>query len=318
MDDADPLLIALADPARWRLVRLLAERPRPVGVLAQLAEARQPQTTKHLQTLERAGVVTSQRSGQRRVYALRPGPLRDLAATLGRLADTADRAGGSRETYDRYGLSLASERLAAEAPGWADDRSFRFHRSLAGEPEAVWRHLTETALLARWWAPDDLCVSDLAFEARPGGRILLEYRDAEDTGGDGDTGETEGTGDTADTDPVAGRGDGVVDVARPGERLAYRLSPRLPDGGAAFTAHVDFTLRPTDAGTDLDIQYLIADSTVESADFIAGIEIGFGQCLDKLATAVGAARETTHDTPHHTPHHSRHTSARTEGKQVQP
>ncbi|MFJ5078322.1 metalloregulator ArsR/SmtB family transcription factor [Streptomyces sp. NPDC088553] len=304
MDDADPLLTALADPARWRLVRLLAERPRPVGVLAQLAEARQPQTTKHLQTLERAGVVTSQRSGQRRVYALRPGPLRDLAATLGRLADTADRAGGSRETYDRHGRGLASERLAAKGPGWADERSFRFHRSLAGDPDAVWRHLTETALLSHWWAPDDLRVSDLAFEARPGGRILLEYRDAEDSG---DTGHS---GDPEDSEPVAGRGDGVVDVARPGERLAYRLSPRLPDGGAAFTAHVDLTLRPTGAGTDLDVHYLIADSTVESADFIAGLEIGFGQCLDKLATAVGTAHGTAPD--------ASPTSTRTEGKQVQP
>ncbi|MET7755638.1 metalloregulator ArsR/SmtB family transcription factor [Streptomyces sp. NPDC005389] len=307
MDDADPLLLALADPARWRLVRLLAERPRPVGVLAQLAEARQPQTTKHLQTLERAGVVTSQRSGQRRVYALRPGPLRELAALLGRLADTADRAGGSRATYERHGLSLASERLAADGPGWADERSFRFHRSLAGDPDTVWRHLTETALLARWWTPDDLRVSDLVFEARPGGRILLEYRDAEDTGG---------------SEPVAGRGDGVVDDARPGERLAYRLSPRLPDGSAAFTAHVDFDLRAGDTGTDLDVRYLIADSTVESADFVAGIEIGFGQSLDKLTTAVGAAHGTTHgthrDAPHDTPHDAPRTSARTEGRQVQP
>ncbi|MGW2314957.1 ArsR/SmtB family transcription factor, partial [Actinomadura luteofluorescens] len=68
----EEILSALADPVRWRLVNLLAERPRPVGVLARLAGARQPQTTKHLQTLERAGVVTSQRAGQRRVYALRP------------------------------------------------------------------------------------------------------------------------------------------------------------------------------------------------------------------------------------------------------
>src|SRR5690606_41578217 len=100
MDDG--LLTALADPARWRLVGLLAERPRPVGVLAELAGARQPQTTKHLQTLERAGVVTSHRSGQRRIYALEPGPLRDLAAALNGLAATADRSDGPRETYDRY------------------------------------------------------------------------------------------------------------------------------------------------------------------------------------------------------------------------
>lgn len=278
----EALLTALADPARLRLVGLLAERPRSVGVLAQLADARQPQTSKHLQTLERAGVVTSQRTGQRRIYALRSAPLRDLAAALSRLADVAEQGGGSRETYDRYGLSLQAERLAAEEAGWADGRTFRFLRSLEGPPDLVWRHLTETPLLARWWTPDDLRVSELVFEARPGGRVVLEYRDAEDSDG---------------SDPVAGRAEGVVEVVRPGERLAYRSSPLLPDGSAAFTAHVDFGLRPTGAGADLDVRYRITGSTVDSADFIAGIEIGFGQSLDKLAAGVAAdAGGTEHDT----------------------
>ncbi|MET8116948.1 metalloregulator ArsR/SmtB family transcription factor [Streptomyces prasinus] len=277
----DVLLSALADPARWRLVSLLAERPRPVGVLAELAEARQPQTTKHLQTLERAGVVTSQRTGQRRIYALRPGPLRELAAALGRLADTAERAGGPRETYDRYGASLHTERLAAEEPGWADGRSFAFRRSLTGHPELVWRHLTEPSLLARWWMPHDLRVSELVFEAREGGRIVQEYRDVEDADG---------------SDLVAGRAEGVVDDVRPGERLAYRLSPLLPDGGLAFTAHVALDLRPAGTGTDLDVHWRITDSTVDSADFIAGIEIGFGQSLDKLAATLDADPHDTDST----------------------
>ena len=280
----DALLAALADPARWRLVNLLAERPRPVGVLAQLAEARQPQTTKHLQTLERAGIVTSQRSGQRRIYALRSEPLRDLMAALDRLGDAADRADDPHATYGRYGRSLQAERLAAEKPGWADGRSFRFLRSLTGRPELVWRHLTEPSLLAQWWTPDDLRVSELVFEAREGGRIVHEYRDAEDTDG---------------VDPVAGRAEGVVDCVRPGEHLAYRLSPLLPDGGLAFTAHVTLCLKPTDTGTDtgtgtdLDVHWQITDSTVDSADFIAGIEIGFGQSLDKLAATLAA---DSHDT----------------------
>jgi uncharacterized protein YndB with AHSA1/START domain/DNA-binding transcriptional ArsR family regulator len=274
----DVLLAALADPARWRLVNLLAERPRPVGVLAQLAEARQPQTTKHLQTLERAGVVTSQRAGQRRIYALRPGPLRDLAAALGRIADTAERASGPHATYDRYERSLHAERFAAKESGWADGRSFTFHRSLTGRPELVWRHLTEDVLLAHWWTPEDLRVSELVFEARPGGRIVQEYRDAEDSEG---------------SHPIAGRAEGVVDDVRPGERLAYRLSPLLPDGRLAFTAHVDMALGPTDTGTDLDVHWRITDSTIDSADFIAGIEIGFGQSLDKLAATLAA---DSHDT----------------------
>jgi uncharacterized protein YndB with AHSA1/START domain/DNA-binding transcriptional ArsR family regulator len=274
----DALLAALADPARWRLVNLLAERPRPVGVLAQLAEARQPQTTKHLQTLERAGVVTSQRAGQRRIYALRPGPLRDLAAALGRIADTAERGSGPHATYDRYERSLHAERFAAKESGWADGRSFTFHRSLTGRPELVWRHLTEDVLLAHWWTPEDLRVSELVFEARPGGRIVQEYRDAEDSDG---------------SHPIAGRAQGVVDDVRPGERLAYRLSPLLPDGRLAFTAHVDMGLGPTDTGTDLDVHWRITDSSIDSADFIAGIEIGFGQSLDKLAAILAA---DSHDT----------------------
>ena len=261
----DDLLAALADPARWRLVTLLAERPRPVGVLAQLAEARQPQTTKHLQTLQRAGIVVSQRTGQRRVYALRAAPLRDLAVLLNQLADTAEQTGA---TFERYGLSLDAERLAADATGWADGRSFRFHRSLAERAELVWRHLTQAALIARWWTPEGLRTSELVFEALPGGRIVQEYRDADDTGG---------------TDLVAGRAEGVVVDVRPGERLTYRLSPLLPGGGIAFTAHVELALRATASGTDLDVHYRITDSTVGSADFVAGIEIGFGQSLDTLA-----------------------------------
>ncbi|MEU4463429.1 metalloregulator ArsR/SmtB family transcription factor [Streptomyces sp. NPDC024017] len=274
----DALLTALADPARWRLVKLLAERPRPVGVLAQLAEARQPQTTKHLQTLERAGVVTSQRTGQRRVYALHSAPLRELAAVLSRLADTVEEAGNPRATYDRHGLGLRAERLAAVEPGWADGRSFRFLRSLPVRPERVWRHLTQAPLLARWWTPDDLRVGELVFEAREGGRIVQEYRDAEDADGSG---------------PVAGRAEGVVEEVRPHEGLAYRLSPLLPDGSLAFTAHVELGLRPSGSGTDLDVHWRLTGSTVEAADFIAGIEIGFGQSLDKLAAILAA---DSHDT----------------------
>ncbi|MFJ4682400.1 metalloregulator ArsR/SmtB family transcription factor [Streptomyces sp. NPDC088789] len=275
----DELLAALGDPARRRLVSLLAERPRSVGVLAQLAGARQPQTTKHLQTLERAGVVVSQRSGQRRVYAVRSTALRELAAALGALADSAERAGGAQETYERYGRGLDTERLAAQGAGWADGRSFGFRRSLAAPPEVVWRHLTDVSLLGRWWTPDDLRVSELVFEARPGGRIVLEYREAEDTG---------------DSDPAAGRAEGTVEGVRADERLAYRLSPLLPDGTPAFTAQVELDLRPAGSGTDLDVHWRLADSTVDAADFVAGIEIGFGQSLDKLATATATATAVTH------------------------
>ncbi|MFD7570316.1 hypothetical protein ACFV6U_07305, partial [Streptomyces sp. NPDC059810] len=95
-----------------------------------------------------------------------------------------------------------------------------------------------------------------------------------------------------------------------GARLGSVHPPAPRAGRALLPPPVPSPPRPPDTGTDLDVHYLIADSTVESADFVAGIEIGFGQCLDKLATALDAAHDTSLD--------ATRPSARTEGKQVQP
>lgn len=268
-------LIALADPARWRLISLLAERPRPVGVLAGLAEARQPQTSKHLQTLEHAGIVASHRDGQRRVYALRPEVLRELAAAFTELADTADRRGSLFETHDRYMRSVDLEQGAARGEGWADGRTFTFTRSLPGSRSLIWRHLTEQALLAEWWTPDGLRLSRLEFSPRAGAGIVQEYRDAEDLDG---------------SDEMVGRAEGVIDQVDAEERLVYRMWPLLPDGSRAFTAHVELRLTPSaGSGTDLIVDYLVTESAAESADFIAGIEIGFGQSLDRLGGILSEA-----------------------------
>ncbi|MFJ2766302.1 SRPBCC domain-containing protein [Streptomyces sp. NPDC087300] len=150
--------------------------------------------------------------------------------------------------------------------------------------------------MARWWTPDDLRVSELVFEARPGARIVHEYRDAEDTGA---------------SDPVAGRAEGVVDDVRPAEHLAYRLAPLLPDGRLAFTSHIDYVLRPAGTGTELEVRLRVTGSTVDSADFIAGIEIGFGQSLDKLMATLTRTAPSTGDPrglPDNTGHGARTTT----------
>ncbi|MFC5288374.1 SRPBCC domain-containing protein [Actinokineospora guangxiensis] len=79
----------------------------------------------------------------------------------------------------------------------------------------MWRHLTLASLLARWWAPRDLRVSELVFQGWPGGRIMQEFRDVEDVDG---------------SDVVVGRAEGEVLEGLPHERLVYRVSPVLPDG----------------------------------------------------------------------------------------
>jgi DNA-binding transcriptional ArsR family regulator len=73
---------ALADPHRRAALALLLERPRSVGELVEQLGLSQPGTSKHLRVLRDAGLVQVRVDAQRRVYALRPGPLAELDAWL--------------------------------------------------------------------------------------------------------------------------------------------------------------------------------------------------------------------------------------------
>jgi DNA-binding transcriptional ArsR family regulator len=69
---------ALSDPHRRAVLALLLERPRPVGELVEALGLSQPGTSKHLKVLREAGLVQVRQDANRRVYALDPGPIREL------------------------------------------------------------------------------------------------------------------------------------------------------------------------------------------------------------------------------------------------
>ena len=73
---------ALADPNRRAVLELLLERPRPVGELVKRLGLSQPGTSKHLKVLREAGLVQVRQDANRRVYALDPGPIRELDVWL--------------------------------------------------------------------------------------------------------------------------------------------------------------------------------------------------------------------------------------------
>lgn len=77
------VLEVLAEPRRRQILDLLIKRPRPVGELVERIGLSQPGTSKHLRLLREAGLVRVRADGQRRVYELRPEPLRALDAWLG-------------------------------------------------------------------------------------------------------------------------------------------------------------------------------------------------------------------------------------------
>ena len=98
----------LAEPHRRRILDLLREDERPVGELVRALAASQPAVSKHLRILREAGLVEVRVDAQRRLYRLRPEPLREVAewlepyrllweSRLDRLAehlDTMDGTGG--------------------------------------------------------------------------------------------------------------------------------------------------------------------------------------------------------------------------------
>ena len=69
-------LQALAEPNRFQIVELLRDGPRPVGDMVHRLGLRQPQVSKHLRVLSDAGLVDVRVDAQRRIYALRPEPLK--------------------------------------------------------------------------------------------------------------------------------------------------------------------------------------------------------------------------------------------------
>src|SRR5436305_14597414 len=119
------LLAALAEPNRLRIVELLGESPRAVGEVATRLGLRQPQVTKHLQTLERTGLVEMHPLGRRRIYAIRREQLRGLRDWL----TGFEAAHSSEDVLVRYRAAIDAEQALGER-GRRAGRGFEFERDL--------------------------------------------------------------------------------------------------------------------------------------------------------------------------------------------
>ena len=123
------LLATLGHASRFRLALVLVERERSVGELAAAVRLSQSCTTRHVQALERAGIVRSRRDGKRVLVALhRERPA--LAVLLGLLGEpdgdielpvSLGSAPPGRETPRRPGVERARRAAALAADGRANE-----------------------------------------------------------------------------------------------------------------------------------------------------------------------------------------------------
>ena len=72
----------LAEPNRRRILDLLRAGERPVNELVHELHVTQPAVSKHLRVLRQAGLVDVRSDAQRRLYRIRPQPLKEIDSWL--------------------------------------------------------------------------------------------------------------------------------------------------------------------------------------------------------------------------------------------
>ena len=98
---------ALADPTRRRIVEVLRQGEQQVGDVVGRAGIHQSGVSRHLRILHDSGFVSVRPDGQRRLYALRPEPFRELEEWLDRYRTLWE------ERLDRFGLALEKKQAQA-------------------------------------------------------------------------------------------------------------------------------------------------------------------------------------------------------------
>lgn len=250
------VLAALAEPNRLRIVELLGKSPRAVGEIATRLGLRQPQVTKHLQTLERVGLVEMHPLGRRRIYALRRQKLRALRDWLTSFA--VDHP--SEDVLVRYRAAIEAEQALSEQQRRAP-RTFHFERDLPASPPRVWRAWTTAAVVRRWLSPEHFEVAECQVDAVPGGTLRIVMAE-----GDGTRHEAAGH---------------FVALSRP-RSLTFELAPLDPSGEPLLSAINEVRLAPRGRRTRLELRVRVSYVQAQAAPAVAGIELGWAQTLDKL------------------------------------
>ena len=71
-------LKAIAEPRRREILRLVRDKERTAGEIAEKFDVTRPAISQHLAVLKEAGLVSERREGTRRFYEVRPEGLRDV------------------------------------------------------------------------------------------------------------------------------------------------------------------------------------------------------------------------------------------------
>jgi uncharacterized protein YndB with AHSA1/START domain len=134
--------------------------------------------------------------------------------------------------------------------------------------ERVFRAWSEPERLARWWGPHGFTNPVCEADVRPGGAIHIVMR-----GPDG-----------VDY-PMTGV---FHEVAAP-ERLVFSTYVGKEGEAVHFEVRITVTFAEHEGGTKLTLRAHVVKETPDAARYLAGMEQGWTQSLERLAQSVAAA-----------------------------
>jgi uncharacterized protein YndB with AHSA1/START domain len=131
--------------------------------------------------------------------------------------------------------------------------------------ELVFKVWTDPKHVARWWGPRGFTNPVCELDLRPGGAILIHMR-----GPDGTVYPMMGT---------------YQEIVRP-ERLVFTCSALDSDGNAMFEVLTTVTFAEESGKTKQILRARVIKKTAQAAPYLAGMEAGWTQSLERLAAYV--------------------------------
>jgi uncharacterized protein YndB with AHSA1/START domain len=162
---------------------------------------------------------------------------------------------GANQTLDRFGEQLGKmQELIAT-------------RVFDAPRDVVFRAWTDPERLKRWWGPKGFTNPVCEVDVRPGGAIRIDMRAPDGV-----------------VYPMTGA---FVEIVEPA-RLVFTSSALHKNGEPLFEILNTVTFAEEDGKTKLTLRASVSKSRGEAAPHLAGMEQGWSESLDRLATEVNA------------------------------
>ena len=171
---------------------------------------------------------------------------------------------GGNQTFDRLGQWLTKMIAEKNAPV---NRELTITRVFDAPRELVFKAWTQPEHVKRWWGPKGFTNPVCEVDARPGGEIRIDMRAPEGT-----------------VYPMTGVYQEIVEP----ERLVFTSAALDASGNPLFEVTNIITFSDLNGKTQLTLHVSVAKVTAEAAPYLAGMEVGWNQTLDRLAVHVGA------------------------------